>query len=293
MSPDAFGLTTGELEALTAATRRAFSETSDPAAYVARPATEATLGEVGAWLAESGGTAALGAIIASPGFGKTLLLRVVEARLNAEGLASVTVAARPKALYLPYAGLGPTDLAIWVHGLLGRACPALEGDGDAIAALGRLGDGVDAPFTLLLDDADSMPAETIEALVTGMEGGAAPIRLLLALNPDSKGSRLLAALHALSPREFRYRDRLSPEETGAYVRARMRWAGFPDAIVDRVDHDEAQRIHALSNGVPRAIHAIASELVETAAAIGGAEALGAKRAREEWMGRPIEDDLDL
>ena len=69
MSADASGLTTGELEALTAATRRAFSETSDPAAYVARPATEATLGEVGAWLAESGGTAALGAIIASPGFG--------------------------------------------------------------------------------------------------------------------------------------------------------------------------------------------------------------------------------
>ncbi len=284
---------TGGFDSLAEASRRAFSETADPDAYVERPASEAALREITAWLEEAPHGSPLAAIIATPGLGKTMLLRVVEAHLNARGLASGTPGARPRALYLPYAGLGPTDLAIWVHGLLGRPCPALGDEGaDAIAALGRLGEGAAAPLTLLLDDADSMPASTLEALTTSLPRDGAPFRLLLALNPDSKGSRLLASLHALAPREIRYRVRLSPEETGDYVRARMRWAGFPEAEVARIDDEEALRIHALSNGVPRAIHAIAVDRFIAHAAVRGAFELQSKRRREDWMGRPIEDDLE-
>ena len=73
----------------------------------------------------------------------------------------------------------------------------------------------------------------------------------------------------------------------------MRWAGFPDAIVARVDEDESHRIFGLSNGVPRAIHATAADRFNTAAAVQGTAELGAKRQREDWMGRPIEDDLEI
>ena len=278
---------------LVEASRRAFAETADPDAYVDLPASEAVLRAIAAWQDERPGSP-LAAVIASPGLGKTMLLRVVESRSNRQGLAAGTPAERPSALYLPYAGLEPTDLAIWVHGLLGHPCPEIGEDAaEAIAALCALGDGAEAPLTLLLDDADSMPAATIDALADQLPREGAPLRLLLALNPDSKGSRLLAALHALGPREIRHRTNLSPAETGDYVRARMRWAGFPGAEIARVDEAEAQRIHALSNGVPRAIHALALERFGSAASVRGAEDLDAKRRREDWMGRPIEDDLEL
>ena len=278
------------LDGLSEVSRKAFSETSDPAAYVGRPASDAALDAVDRWL-EGGAT--VGALVSTPGLGKTMLLRVVEARLGERGMASRSAAGRPNALYLPYAGLGPIDLAIWVHGLLGRPAPTITEAGEAVEALARLGEGPDAPFTLLLDDADSMPSETIEAITSMLPTERSSLRLLLALNPDSKGSRLVAALHALAPQEIRYRERLSPVETRAYVRARMRWAGFAAAEIDRVDDEESRRIHALSNGIPRAIHAVAADRLQAGSAIGGAEGLGAKRRREDWMGRPIEDDLEL
>lgn len=277
---------------LVEASRRAFSETADPDAYVDLPASAAALRSIADWQDERPGSP-LAAVVAPPGLGKTMLLRVVESRSNRQGLAAGTPAARPSALYLPYAGLEPADLAIWIHGLLGHPCPAIGEDAaDAIAALRALGDAAEAPLTLLLDDADSMPAATIAALTDQLPREGGPLRLLLALNPDSKGSRLLAALHALGPREIRHRTHLSPAETGEYVRGRMRWAGFPGAEVARVDEAEAQRIHALSNGVPRAIHAVALDRFGSAASVRGAEDLAVKRRREGWMGRPIEDDLE-
>ncbi|MEM9177100.1 MAG: AAA family ATPase [Myxococcota bacterium] len=282
----------GELRALTEASRRAFSETADPAAYVERAASAATLREIEAWLDEAEGATSVGALVATPGLGKTMLLRVVEARLNRRSLAADTPAARPDALYLPYAGLAPTDLALWVYGLLGRARPRIESEREAVEALLALGDPKGAPFTLLLDDADSMPPETIAALTAGLAPESGSLRWLVAVNPDSKGSRLRAALHALAPREFAYRERLDLAETGAYLRTRMRWAGFPDALLERVDEDEIQRIFALSNGLPRAIHAIAADRFDAMAAVGGTEALGEKRRREDWMGRPIDFDLE-
>jgi len=273
--------------------RRAFSETSDPAAYIERPASAEALRAISAWDANDGQGGTVAALVAPPGLGKTFLLRVVEQHLNRTGLAGGTPAARVRALYLPYAGLGPTDLAIWVHGLLGRAYPALPDEEAAIAALVDIGADGGAPLTLLLDDADSMPPKTVQALTHRLPSSGSSLRLLLALNPDSKGSRLLAALHALAPREVRYVTPLSAAETGDYLRARMRWAGFPEEFVARVDEGEAQRVHSLSNGIPRAIHAIAADRLDTATAIEVKQALEGKRRREDWMGRPIEDDLEI
>ena len=281
------------LAALTESGRRAFSETCDPAAYVERPASADALHAIADWDANAGQGGAVAALVAPPGLGKTFLLRVVERHLNRTGFAGGTPAAGVRALYLPYAGLGPTDLAIWVHGLLGRACPALPDEEASIAALVDIGADGGAPLTLLLDDADSMPPETVQAFSRRLSSAGPSLRLLLALNPDSKGSRVLASLHGLAPREVRYVKPLSAAETGDYLRARMRWAGFPEEVVARVDEGEAHRVHALSNGIPRAIHAIAADRLDTGTAVHDKQALDGKRRREDWMGRPIEDDLEI
>ena len=231
----------------------------------------------------------MGAILGTPGLGKTMVLRVVEARrARADG---------PGALYLPYAGLTITDLAHWVYGLLGRTPPEVEGPDSALAALLGLGDGPAASsFVLLIDDADSMPEETLRALANGLAARGSSLRLLLALNPDSRAARTMAALHALSPVEFSVRARLSVEEVGEYLAARMAWAGVPPVERARLDADRVHRLHSLSGGIPRALHTLAAASFDAAARGDTDEATAAldeKRRREDWMGRPIEDDLEI
>lgn len=279
------------------AAHRAFAETSDPAAYVPRPACEAVLERLVRWAAPGTAGPTVAVLVGSPGLGKTLLLRTLQKRVEGG------------VLYLPYAGLGPVDLAHWVYGLFGRtreraldalaatAAAAADGaasaeDGEAAAsaavdALKALG-GSAGPFFLLIDDADSMPLETVHALATRLPAIDSPLRLLLAVNPDARGSRLLAAFHAFVPLELVFRERMTVEETGEYVRARMRWAGFAEAEVARIDENAARHFHALSGGVPRALHAQAWSDFDRVLAEGEWPALDAKRRREEWMGQAIE-----
>lgn len=166
-----------------------------------------------------------------------------------------------------------------------------------MAALRALGDGPPgSEFALLVDDADSMPEDTLRALATGLEARGASLRLLLALNPDSRAARTMAALHPLTPVEFSVRARLSVEEVGDYLDARMAWAGVPPVERARLDADRVHRLHSLSGGITRALHTLAAASFDTAAS-GAADdataALDDKRRREDWMGRPIEDDLEI
>ena len=68
-------------DATQAAVRRAFSETADSNAHVPRPATEAVLESLLQWSRSDGIGSTVAALMAPPGFGKTHLLRVLEARL--------------------------------------------------------------------------------------------------------------------------------------------------------------------------------------------------------------------
>ena len=197
------------------ARREAFSETSDPAAYVPRAETETALESIRVWAESDGRGSTIAAIVGTPGLGKTLILRVVESRMNKARDGDA------RALYLPYAGLSPTDLSIWVHGLLGRvpphsppnsfSSPPIEataaeeggragildkpsGEDDARKAmsdLSGLANSFREPFFLLLDDADSLPAETLRALIEHLPPNESRLRILMALNPDSKATRLL------------------------------------------------------------------------------------------------------
>lgn len=288
-------MSTGDAAAqsLAQASRRAFSETSDPDAYVERAATANALAAIEAWLDADALGSTVAAIVGTPGIGKTMLLRVVAARLfdTPPLLAGTLAAAHARALYVPHPGLTPVDLATWVHAQLGRPCPALPDAAAAGTALLALGGSL--PLVLLVDDADAMPPETTQMFIQRLPALQSPVRLLLALNPDSRGSRLLASFHALRPKEVRFRERMSIGETASYLRARMRWAGFPTQVIAEVDLAEAQRLHSLSNGVPRALHAIASARFDPTSQLHGEVTPTRERRPEDWMGRPIGDDLDL
>ena len=309
------------------APREAFPETSDPAAYVPRVETEKVLDSIRVWGESDGRGSTIAAIVGTPGLGKTLMLRVVESRMNEARAGDA------RAIYLPYAGLSPTDLSIWVHGLLGRALPhrpprsspspsvevATAGAGNtaggsnepsgvddarkAMSDLSALANSFRDPFFLLFDDADSLPAETLRALVEHLSPSESRLRILMALNPDSKATRLLSLLHAFAPPEVSLRTRMCAEETEYYLRRRMEWAGLPAAEIARLEDGLARRLHALSGGVPRALHREASAAFGGGGTSAGSPAksdhkrakrtLDAKRQREDWMGRPIEDDLEI
>jgi len=267
--------------------RRAFSETVDPAAYVPRASTESVLSEFETWAAENGAGSTIVALVARPGFGKTFLLRMFESRLASREASEDR---RGGILYLPYAGLSTIDLCEWIHGLLGRSIRLPESPDDAVRTLLDLADGPNDPFVLLIDDADSMPPETIRALVEGLPESRSPMRILLALNDDAKASRLLATLDPLHPRLVRLPEPMSKSETADYLDARMKWVGLETAEIARIDAEAISKIHTLSGGVPRRVHMIAVSLFE-AGGMGLPDELDAKERRENWMGRPIEDDF--
>jgi hypothetical protein len=185
------------------------------------------------------------------------------------------------------------DLCAWVYGLLGRSPGSSKGRVDssgAMEALLALARNPDDPFYLLMDDADSMPAETIQALVEGLPRERSPLRILLGLNRDAKSTRLLAALDPFEIFEIGLKAPMSEEETSNYVFSRMRWAGLGEREIARLDAPAISRIQALSGGVPRRVHVVAESLFESASRDFPNE-LDVKQKREDWMGRPIEDEL--
>lgn len=283
------------------ALRRAFGETVDPDRHVPREATEARLESLMDWCRDGGVGSTVATLVAPPGIGKTHLLRVLESRLVRDAAArdwqessdSAPAGLPPRVLYLPYAGLSMVDLCHWISGLLGRRDawdpPRVpHADGDALQALLARADRLGRPLHLLVDDADSMPAATLRALVDGLERERSPLRLLLALSDDSRATRMLAALDPLQPRELSYRDALDERETEAYLRARLAHEGLGADHLDGLDRLTVARIRALSGGIPRRIHRVVLALLEPErAALARALAMSART--DAWLGQPMDD----
>ena len=276
--------------------RDAFAETSDPTAYVSRNATDSVLSDLEDWAANNAEGSTVAALIGPPGLGKTFLLKVLEARLNQ---SSKSEQRSTRTLYLPYAGLSPTELTAWVYGLLGRAQPSPKGSeveqavgesGPILGSLLGLSPREDDPFYLLIDDADSMPTQTLRAFLAELPHRSSTLRLLLVMNDDSRASRLLAGFESLSPEVVRLKSPMTEGETRDYVSTRLAWAGAAPSIIERLDSEMSHRIFALSAGIPRTVHRIASSLfAEGEAAIPGD--LDTKQRRENWMGQPFDDEL--
>ena len=69
----------------------------------------------------------------------------------------------------------------------------------------------------------------------------------------------------------------------------MRWAGFEEQELARLDSDAIRQIHRLSGGVPRRVHRIAESFFESSST-GLPRELDEKQKREDWMGRPIGEE---
>ncbi|MEZ4290416.1 MAG: hypothetical protein R3E53_07720, partial [Myxococcota bacterium] len=268
-------------------------ETADPARYVPREATEQALGALEAWRREEGVGSTVVALVAAPGLGKTLLLRLFEERLRRDGAASEA----GDVLYLPYAGLELPDLCAWCYGLLGRGPAPAESRDHPLAALTglvALAGGPDRPLFLLVDDADSMPLQTARVLAQGLARERSGLRLVLALGDDARSSRLLATLDLLHPRTVALRSAMSLEETRAFLAARLRHpraaSGDEAAEGPEPSPERVERLHRLSGGVPRRVQALAAELLERPNEAIAAD-LERKRRRDAWLGSPIDDDL--
>jgi len=225
-----------------------FAVTCDPAWYVPRPATEAALGAMQAALRHGQRCTVLSG---PPGIGKTMLLRVLEARM--QGVL--------RCVHLPYAALAFDDLCRWVLGLLmgesaaSGARPAAELQVEVrVAAERGLG------LLILLDDASALPPETARALLELSDRVAGALQMVVVPVDDGRAGRVVAALGE-SPVHVRFTTPMTPEEVSRYLLQRLRQAAAPEALVARFDAATMRRLWRESGGNPRLLHAYATALL--------------------------------
>lgn len=237
-----------------------FGPTADAASYVARPATERVLDALTAWAM---GNQSVALFTGPPGIGKTLVLRVLERRLEAVC----------RAVALPYAALSVAELCSWALGLLGE--PALT-TGDAESALAASAARLAAsgrPLLLVVDDASALPADTVRRLRGMAEASGGALRLLacgLELGVPELGmdtahdvqepDAWMREFGRETPR-FRLVEPMNEEESLCYLRAHLETSVAPAEVLARFDAKTSARLHQASGGIPRELHSFAGEFL--------------------------------
>ncbi len=221
--------------------RDPFLNSADPSLYVARPAAEEALDAMQS--AIDGEDDRHPFLVAPPGYGKTLMLHVLACRLAASWAP----------VYLPYPMLTADELCRWALLSLGIDDePDPEGALLAEASSDRSVRGL----ILLIDEADSLPAETTRQLFEFADASEGRLRFAFAAVPCEASSRLSA--HS-AVESVNYTAPLAASECVAYVDAKLRRL---DAT--RRDVFSADRVHAIwaeSDGCPGAVDFAASDLL--------------------------------
>jgi len=223
----------------------AFRETVDPRSYVPRTDTEDALDALAGVFR---GDDLAGVLCGPPGLGKTLVLRLLEGRHRD--------VSRP--VYLPYASLELDELWAWTLGLLGQ--PRVADVDRAVEDLAREGRQQGRPLVLLIDEANSMPLDTARGLGERVAELSGDLRLVLTAPDDARTSRVVAAL-GLDVLDCALRAPLSADETHRYVSERLREAGAPSELFERLRRPVLRRLHGLSGGNPRRLLVLASEVI--------------------------------
>jgi type II secretory pathway predicted ATPase ExeA len=246
--------------------KAAFGETANPDDYVARPATERVLQKLEEAVFGAGVPAAL---IAPPGMGKSMLLRVFAARARA----------RTRVAELAYGSLDFEGLCEWALGLLGMQVNRVDGlSSEGLARAARKQD-----ITLIIDDACSLPVATARQLAELVRNGSPGLRLVVAAPDGYAASRVLAALG--SPlEELRLVEPMNREEALAYMRQRLARSKAPSGVRQLLSSGALSRVLRLSGGVPRRVHSIVHEVVVDLPAD-----VRAGWRDEDWLGAPLDE----
>ena len=244
-----------------------FGMTADPETYMPRAATERALAAL-----ERGLLAGENPVVLTgpAGIGKTLLLRIAERRL----------AERVRCVYIAYAALSAAELCSWILGLLGESAPP---NGDAESALLAVARGLaqaGTPLALLIDDASAIPPDTAERIQTLAAGSGGVLTIAAADMEDASAEPWI-------PRFGSHVERVCLEtpmnaaETALYIRARLERGGASSDERGRLDPKVIDRIFRRSNGIPRAVQALASEFLRVGEAALPREALQALLTQED------------
>jgi hypothetical protein len=218
---------------------------ADPRLYVPRRATEEALDrlERGVATSPSGALRFTG----PPGIGKTLLLHVLAAELRESH----------RTVYLPYPKLPPGGLWMYVAKELGLGA-RLESRRDLERLLGEA-PGDRRALLLQVDDASSLPAETLDDLLA-LARSEPRVRVLLAYaEGDAPVSRVPEDVPVV-----RFDEPMSRSETQAYVKTRLVACRASPALRDAFDAATVARLHRESEGSPLRLHGLAVEVVRRA-----------------------------
>lgn len=238
-----------------------FSVTPDPAYFFPCASIRGTASRVRAAVANGEG---LIKITGEVGTGKTLLCRKFLAGVDAKWRAIYIAnpAYDPRTLYLALAeGLGvAVDPAVDHHHLL-------KGITRGLLDFARRGTRV----VLCVDESQVMPAETLEALrlITNLETEKRKLlQVILVGQPELDDKLALPAMRQILQRiTFQHHmGALEPGEVEPYVSHRMAVAGFPGASL--LSSDDAQRLHRITDGIPRLVNVVMQKALLLACAEG-------------------------
>lgn len=221
-----------------------FPDAPDPALYVPRQASDLALARLLACAVRPDRPAAL---LAPPGFGKTLLLHTL-ARL-VPGLRCV---------YVPNPGLSPSELCAWSLGQLGGPTwrdpiPVLASYAAHLAQQG-------GALLWLIDDAHGLPEPTARWLGRALAGSGGALRLVAAALDDEERLKHLDALGTLTRVETLARP-MSALETRCYVETRLERSGLTAETRARCGEAVLRWIHETAGGVPREVGEAVSALL--------------------------------
>ena len=240
----------------------AFGETANPDEYVSRPACEALLDQLEEVVFDTDGSAAL---IAAPGMGKSMLLRVFAQRAGE----------RIDAVELAYGALSFEDLCEWTLLLASESVTGTPSE-DLESLLER------RHLLLTIDDASSLPPATARAL--GALAQRQPrLRVVLAAAEGYVTSRVLAAFGDPLSR-LHFSEPMDADEACAYMAHRLEYWGASSATIDHLEPGPIARALRLSGGIPRRLHGLVHELLADSP-----HEVRAHWRDEDWLGAPLDE----
>ena len=209
-----------------------FGGAANASSYVPREATERVLGDLEQALL---GGAACALLVGDAGLGKSLLLRVLEQRLERE---CATV-------YLPYPALPLGSLCSWACSALGLV--AGEDPAGRLLEFARRGREGRSGLVLLIDDIGDVPDATLVGLAGLIELSGGSLRLAGCVDPE--GAYAVADLW-LDGAAMRLLEPMSLEDCRQYVHTLLRRANAPAPVLRAFGDCELARLHAAGEGVP-------------------------------------------